>query len=101
MIFSKKGELAIEPVFASKVEVDAGTGFARAVARTKVLYAKLVFSYEYNGKVFEAGKARVILPGESAHMAWAKKEYELDGVVNQRPFVICPESVILGLEEGC
>jgi hypothetical protein len=101
MIFSKKGELAIEPVFASKVEIDAGIGFSRATARSKVIYAKLVFSYEYNGKIFEGGKAHVILPGEAAHAAWAKKEYELDGVVNKRSFVICPESIVLGFDDRC
>lgn len=99
MVFSKKGELAIEPVFASKIEVDAGTGFARATARSKVIYAKLVFSYEYNGRIYEGGKAQVILPGEAAHQAWAKKEYELDTGSGRKPFVVCPETVVLGFDE--
>ena len=100
MILSKKGELAIEPVYASKIEVEATTGFARASARSKVILARLVFSYDLNGKILEGGKAIAILPGESALQAWAKKEYETDiAGVSSRTFVLCPESIVIGFME--
>lgn len=96
MIFSKKGELAIKPIHSSKVEIDPGTGFARAKARTKVIYADLMFAYEYNGKIFEPGKAKIILPGEASLKPWAKKEYE---TLSGESFVICPESDVVGFAE--
>ena len=102
MIFSKKGELAIEPVFASKVEVDASSGFARATARSRVIVANLAFAYEYNGRVYEPGKAKVILPGSAAMQPWAKQEYEMvvdESTAQLRTFVICPEAIVLGFKE--
>ena len=101
MIFSKRGELAISPVSASKIEIDPGTGFARAKVRTQVVLADLVFSYEYNGKTYEGGKSKVILRGSAPMSAWAKQIYEMpDYFANKtQTFVLCPESEVVGFVE--
>lgn len=102
MIFSKKGELAIRPIFAPKVDIEVGTGFARATARTRVILADLAFAYEYNGRIYEPGKAKVILPGAAALAPWAKQEYEIMAETlphEIKTFVVCPESAVLGFQE--
>lgn len=102
MVFSKKGELAITPVTASKIEIDPGTGFARAKNRTQVVMANLVFSYEYNNRIYKGGSAKVILKGSAPLAAWAKQVYEFSetpGITDSQSFVLCPESEVIGFIE--
>ena len=98
MTLSTKGLIAIEPVYAPKVEIDPGKGFARAKSRTTVVISRLVFSYVYEGRLFEAGKSAVMLDGEAIMQAWAKKERETNEL-DPKPFVMCPESAVLAFVE--
>ena len=94
-VVSKKGELAIEqPVF-TKIETNIIGGFAKNSSRAEIIRAKLVMNYQSEHGLILAG-SKILLRATAGLSSWAKLVYLLD----DKEFVLCPESEIVGYECG-
>lgn len=89
IIGTKKGELALKPFEAKKVDVELNGGIARAVARVEVIEAELVMDYTLDGVQLQAGD-KALLKGEAAFQKLNLYKH------GETLFVLCPEAYVFG-----
>lgn len=90
-MISRKGVAAIAPPKFSKIEATVKGGIAMIESRVKVITAKLIMDFAYDGRTYVAGQ-EVILQGDAGLKPWAKQRFELEGV----EFCLVPEAEIIG-----
>jgi hypothetical protein len=90
---TKKGELALKPFEAKKVDVELTGGIARAVARVEVIEAELMMDYILDGVQLKAGD-KALLKGEAAFQKLSLYRY------GDVMFVLCPEAYVFGYRKA-
>lgn len=88
---SKKQGLAVSVPRFDKVETKSDGGFSRVAQRVDCAVITLLMDYELDGVQLKAGKAKIVVSGDSGLKAWAKKPYSIDGL----DFVMCPEADVI------
>jgi len=94
MYFSVNKILAVVQPQNKKIEAELKGGLAMVAQRADLVELTLVMNYQFGDKLLLAG-SKVLVSGEAAFQAWAKKIYKTPNGVE---FVQCPESILVGYE---
>ena len=90
---SKKGTLAIAQPEFKKIEAEMKGGLAIISQRVRLIETPLIMDYEFDGKLLKASNTLIILRGDAGAQPWARQIFDLKDAA---PFVLCPESQVLG-----